>query len=236
MWRRVRIYLGEGGAPALDILLFIFSGLLVTLVVTSWSFARSFFEKGRLQGMEEATREIVRGLSSHYELEGRTTPERVTKAVEEIKAISQKRWKTGKGTTDPYHAQLWIFGNAVGEACWLNGQAAGVRRKAPANGKIRIDLSLNELQRLSWLAHFGFQHMMPNYRSFEIHRFTGEEDALESTLAVGKIESAIPARERPFAELQLETRKKLIRDWWHAVPRNPYSMKLPTELQSSERP
>ena len=96
---------------------------------------------GRLQGMEEATREIVRGLSSHYELEGRTIPERVTKAVEGIKAVSQKRWKTGKGATDPYQAQLWIFGNAVGEACWLNGQAAGVRRKAPANGKIRIDLS-----------------------------------------------------------------------------------------------
>src|SRR6478672_12918808 len=159
MWRRVRIYLGEGGARALDILLFILSGLLVTLVVASWSGARSFFEKGRLQGMEEATREIVRGLSSHYELEGRTTPERVTKAVEAIKAVAQRRWKPGKGATDPYHAQLWIFGNAIGEACWLNGQAAGVRRKAPANGKIRIDLSLNELQRLSWLAHLGFQRI-----------------------------------------------------------------------------
>jgi hypothetical protein len=107
----------------------------------------------------------------------------------------------------------------------LNGQAAGVRRKAPANGKIRVDLSSKELMRLSWLAHLGFQHMMPNYRSIEIHRFTGEEDALESTLAVGKIESAIPARERPFAEVQLETRKKLIRDWWHAAPRDPYSMR-----------
>ena len=51
---------------------------------------------GRLQGMEEATREIVRGLSCHYELEGRTIPERVTKAVEGIKAVSQKRWKTGR--------------------------------------------------------------------------------------------------------------------------------------------
>ncbi len=227
--------LGKVGR-VLDILLFILSGLLVALVVASWSGARSFFEKGRLQGMEEATREIVRGLSCHYELEGRTIPERVTKAVEGIKAVSQRRWKTGKGATDPYHAQLWIFGNAVGEACWLNGQAAGVRRKAPANGKIRVDLSSKELMRLSWLAHLGFQHMMPNYRSFEIHRFTGEEDALESTSAVGKIESALPARERPFAEVRLETRKKLIRDWWHAAPRDPYSMKLPTELQSSERP
>ena len=80
---------------------------------------------GRLQGMEEATREIVRGLSCHYELEGRTIPERVTKAVEGIKAVSQKRWKTGKGATDPYHAQLWIFGNAVGEACWLRPSCGG---------------------------------------------------------------------------------------------------------------
>jgi hypothetical protein len=224
------------------IILCIVAGLLVALVAASWSCAKSYFEMGRLQGMEEATREIVRGLSSHYELEGRTIPERVTKAVEGIKAVSQKRWKTGKGATDPYHAQLWIFGNAVGEACWLNGQAAGVRRKAPANGKIQIDLSLNELQRLSWLAHLGFQRMMPNYRSFEIHRFTGEQDALEGTLAIAKIEGAIPAQERAFAEVQLKSRQKLIRDWWRAVPRlavqsgrearDPSAMKLPTGLPS----
>ena len=113
----------------------IFAGLLVALVAASWSCAKSYFEMGQLQGMEEATREIVRGLSSHYELEGRTIPERVTKAVEGIKAVSQKRWKTGKGTTDPYHAQLWIFGNAVGEACWLNGQAAGGEKEGPCERK-----------------------------------------------------------------------------------------------------
>jgi len=77
------------------IILCIVAGLLVALVAASWSCAKSYFEMGRLQGMEEATREIVRGLSSHYELEGRTIPERVTKAVEGIKAVSQKRWKTG---------------------------------------------------------------------------------------------------------------------------------------------
>ena len=100
----------------------------------------------------------------------------------------------------------------------MNGQAPGVRRKAPANGKIRIDLSLNELQRLSWLAHLGFQRMMPNYHGFEIHRFTGEQDALEGTLAIAKIDGAIPAQERAFAEVQLKSRQKLIRDWWRAVP------------------
>jgi hypothetical protein len=89
--------------------------------------------------MEEATREIVRGLSSHYELAGQAVPERVAKAADGVKAASEKPWKTNEGSTDPYHAQLWIFGDAAGEACWLKGHAAGVRRKAPAEGKIRVD-------------------------------------------------------------------------------------------------
>jgi hypothetical protein len=189
--------------------------------------------------MEEATREIVRGLSSHYELEGRTIPERVTKAVEGIKAFSQKRWKTGKGTTDPYHAQLWIFGNAVGEACWLNGQAAGVRRKAPCERK---DPNRSILKRATAAQLVGPSRLSTHCRTIAAsNRFTGEQDALESTLAVAKIESAIPAQERAFAEVQLKSRQKLIRDWWRAVPqsvqsgrepRDPYAMKLPTRLPS----
>jgi hypothetical protein len=169
--------------------------------------------------MEEATREIVRGISSHYELEGQSVPERVAKALKPAKAFTVRR-KTNKEATDPYHAQLWIVGDAIGEACWLKGHAAGIRRKAPAEGKIRIDLTLNELLQLSWLAHLGFQNMMPNYRGFEIHRFSGEEDAQEGAIAIGKIESAIPAKKRPFADLsvQFKSRQKLIGDWWQAVP------------------
>jgi hypothetical protein len=193
----------------------------MALVVASWSCANSYFEKGRLRGAEEATREIVRGLSSHYELDGQTFPERVAKALEGINAVSKKRWKKSKDATNPYHVQLWIFGDAAGEACWIKGHAAGVRRKAPAQGKFRIDLSLNELLQLSWLAHLGFQNMMPNYRGFEIHRFSGEEDAQEAAMAVSKIESVIPAKARPFADLsvQLTNRQKQIRDWWKAMPR-----------------
>jgi hypothetical protein len=201
-----------------DILLLV-GGLLVAFVVAAWSCAKSYFEKGRLRGMEEATREIVRGISSHYELEGQSVPERVAKALKPAKAFTVRR-KTNKEATDPYHAQLWIVGDAIGEACWLKGHAAGIRRKAPAEGKIRIDLTLNELLQLSWLAHLGFQNMMPNYRGFEIHRFSGEEDAQEGAIAIGKIESAIPAKKRPFADLsvQFKSRQKLIGDWWQAVP------------------
>jgi len=201
-------------------ILLILSGLLVAFVVAGWSCAKSYFEKGRLRGMEEAAREIARGISSHYEAEGQMVPEKVAKAVKGVKAVAGKRFKLRAGATDPHHAQLWILGDAIGEACWLKGHAAGIRRKAPAEGKIRIDFALNELLQLSWLAHLGFQNMMPNYRSFEIHRFSGETDAQEGAIAVGKIESAIPARERPFPDLaaQLKGRQKLIRDWWQPVP------------------
>jgi hypothetical protein len=69
------------------------------------------------------------------------------------------------------------------------------------------------------LAHLGFQNMMPNYRGFEIPRFSGSEDAQEAARAVSKIESAIPVGTRPFYELsaQLTARQKLIYDWWQVV-------------------
>ena len=38
--------------------------LLILLVVSAWSSARSYFSKGRLAGMEEATLEIIRGINS----------------------------------------------------------------------------------------------------------------------------------------------------------------------------
>ena len=199
-------------------ILFVLGGLLAAFVVAGFSCARSYFEKGRLQGMEEATRELTRGISAHYELDGQVVPESVATALKAFSAVSGKHRK--KRSTDPYHAQLWIVGDAIGEACWMKGHGAGMRRKAPAEGKIRADFSLNELLQLSWLAHLGFQHMMPNYRGFELHRFSGEEDAWEGAKAVAKIEAVIPAKKRPFADLsvQLKSRQKLICDWWQAVP------------------
>jgi hypothetical protein len=203
-------------------ILLIFGGLLVALVFTCWSCARSYFDRGRRKGMEEATREIIRGISAHYELEGRGIPEGVAKAMKAIEAAYGKRFLAAPKSTDRDHLQLSILGDAIGEACWVKGHAAGVRRKAPAEGKTRVDLSLNEMLQLSWLAHLGFQHMMPNYRGFEIHRFSGEHDALEGAKAVSKIESAIPAKERPFVDLsaQLKSRQKLIGDWWQPVQKS----------------
>jgi hypothetical protein len=203
------------------VLLWLLGSLVAILIGASWSCARSYFEIGRLRGMEEATREFGRGVSSHCELQGGVVPAAVEKAMAAVKAVSQRRRRlTGAKTTDPYHAQLWILGDAIGEACWLKGHASGIRRKAPAEGKIRVDLSINELLQLSWLAHLGFQHMMPNYRGFEMYRFSSEEDAQEGALAVAKIEGAISAKAKSVADLtaQFKNRQKLIKDWWQTGP------------------
>ncbi len=196
----------------MDILLAILSCLLAILIWAVFSSARSFFQKGRLKGIEEACRELVRGVQSHYEPEDQGVPPAVAAALDDVMAAARS---PGRFVSNP-QSLLWILGSVLGEACWLKGHAAGIRRKAPAEGEIRVDLSLIELLQLSRLAHLGFQHMMPNYRGLEIHRFAGEQDATEGASAIARIERAIPAKERPFDNLssQLTRRQNLIHDWW----------------------
>jgi hypothetical protein len=194
-------------------------GLIVALLAAAWSSARSYFESGRRQGMEEAMREMARGVSSHCQLEGGALPPAVEKAMAAVRAAPARRRGSKAKATDPSHAQLWILGNAIGEACWLRGHGQGVRRKAPAEGRIRVDLSVTELLQLGWLAHLGFQHMMPNYRGFESYRFSGEDDAQDAARAISRIEAAIPAKARPVADPSTNYRRRLglISDWWQVV-------------------
>jgi hypothetical protein len=170
--------------------------------------------------MEEAVREIIRGIGSHCALEGDAMPASVEKALSAYKALVDQPISADGNKANPFHAQLWRLGDAIGEACWVKGHGAGVRRKTPSAGKIRVDLSVSELLQLSWLAHLGFQHMMPNYRGFEVYRFKSAEDAQEGARAVGRIEGALPAKDRPIADLTVpyKSRQKLISDWWDTSP------------------
>lgn len=113
-------------------------------------------------------------------------------------------------------AALWEFGNAIGESCLKKGYLEGVKTGAIPDGKIRIEVTLNELLQMSWLAHLGFQHMMPNFRGIEIHRFSGEDDAREAARSVAILECALPKTERPFGDVKVQilTRDKMISDWW----------------------
>lgn len=202
----------------MDILILL-SCLLLLLCFAALSSARSYFHNGRRRGLEEAVRELVRGICHHYGAEDQP-PDAVAAALQKVKALADKSSRPSNVAIQRYYAELWCLGDAIGEACWLKGHNAGVRRKAPAEGKIRVDLSLNELLQLSWLAHLGFQNMMPNYRGFEIHRFSGEEDANEGAMAVSRIEAAIPTKDRPFADLsvQVQRRQALIGEWWRETP------------------
>lgn len=188
--------------------------LQLLFVLAILSSVRTFFARGRLRGMQEATQEIVRGVHSHYEVAGEAVPAHVAKAIEAVKAVTSGATYNRK--IHRYHTHLWVFGDAIGEACWRRGYEVCKRAMTPKPDVILVELSLKELLHLTWLAHLGFNHMMPNYRGFESYRFTGDEDARGGTRAIERLEAAIPAEHRPFDDLTAPagSRRKLITEWW----------------------
>jgi hypothetical protein len=184
--------------------------LLVLLLASTWSSARSYFAKGRLAGMEEATLEIIRGINSHYEDAGQAPPDHVTKALDAVRSFA--RGASCEKSIQRYQARLWIFGDAVGAACWRKGYDTCKLQMTPSDDKIRVALSVGELLQLTSLAHLGFKKMMPNDRGIEMRRFSGEEHAREGAYAVERVEQAIPEQHRPFEHCA--NRQALIRNWW----------------------
>ena len=185
-------------------------GLLFLLLASAWSSARSYLAKGRLAGMEEATLEIIRGVNSHYQSAGRAPPDVVAKAIDAVKSFV--RSASYEKSISRYHARLWIFGDAVGTACWRKGYDACKQQMTVRDDRIRIDLSIGELMHLTSLAHLGFKKMMPNDRGIEMHRFGGEQHALEGAHAVERLELATPEHHRPHQHSA--NRQELIRQWW----------------------
>ena len=179
--------------------------------------SRSFFEKGRIRGIRECVREIRRGTVVQLDCDDKKLPDDLQKAISALEALLDRAPSRTKSTADPIHAQLRTLGRTLADACWLKGHAAGVRRKAPAEGNFRLDLSAIDLLQLGGLANLGFQHMMPNARLFDLRRFTGKDDALEAARAVSRLEAAIPKEHRPNLLRHAESRKELIDDWWKPI-------------------
>jgi hypothetical protein len=202
-----RSFFREGVAMGILAVLIV---LLILLVVSACSSARSYFVKGRLAGMEEATLEIIRGINSHYEVAGQPAPDQVTKAVEAIKSFA--RGSSCEKSIYRYQARLWIFGDAVGAACWRKGYDACKQQMTARDDRIRVDLSIGELLHLTALAHLGFKKMMPNDRCIEMHRFGGSQQAREVARALEKLEWAVPEPQRPVE--QSANRRALIGHWW----------------------
>lgn len=202
----------------MDVVVWVVTGLFIGLAWVTWSMSRSFFEKGRIRGICECVREMRRGTIAQLDFEDQKLPEDLRKALSALEALLDRAPLKTKLDTDPIHAKLWTLGRTLAEACWLKGHAAGVRRKTPAEGKIRVDLSAIELLQLGGLANLGFQHMMPNARLFELRRFTGRDDAVEAARALNRLEASIPKEHRPDLLRHAEDRMQMIDDWWTPIP------------------
>jgi len=198
----------------MDFLIWVLAGLLLSLVWTAWSCGRSYFKKGRIRGIDEAARELLAGIQT--QLKEQSLPDEVRKALAGLQAWLDAG-QSGQQLKTTCEVHLRTLGAALGEACWIKGHAAGVRRKMPAEGKIRLDLSLTEQLQLVRLANAGFQYMMPNVRLIDAHRFSGEEDALNAARAIARIELTIPAEHRPDVIHQVQSREAFIADWWGPV-------------------
>jgi hypothetical protein len=201
----------------MDVVLWVFAGLFLGLGWSTWSMSRSFFENGRIRGIRECVREIRRGATISLGCDNQKLPDDLQKEIAALEALLDRAPSKTKATTDPIHVQLSTLGRALAEACWVKGHAAGVRRKAPAEGKIRIDLSAIELLQLGALANLGFQHMMPNARLFDFRRFTGRDDAVEAARALSRLEAAIPKEHRPDLLRHAGGRLQMIDDWWAPI-------------------
>jgi hypothetical protein len=198
----------------MDVVLWILIGLFLGLAWCTWSMSRSFYEKGRVRGIRECVKEMRRGTVAQLDCDGHKLPDDLQKALSALDTLLDRAPLKTKSATDPIHAQLWTLGRTLAEACWIKGHAAGVRRKAPPEGKIRIDLSVIELLQLGALASLGFQSMMPNARLVDLHRFSGRDDAVEAARAVGRLEAAIPKDHRPDLVRHAGSRMQLIDGWW----------------------
>jgi hypothetical protein len=196
-----------------DLAVWVFAGLWLSTAWAAWSCGRSYFKKGRIRGIEETVRELQAGIET--QLLGQSPSDDVRKVLSGLQTcLEGVRRSRGSGKATACYAHLRALGATLGEACWMTGHAAGVRRKMPGEGKIRLDLSLTEQLQLVRLANLGFQYMMPNVRLIEACRFLGEDDALNASQTISKVELAIPAEHRPDAIRQAQNREGFIEDWW----------------------
>jgi hypothetical protein len=187
-----------------------FSVICFGLFISSICSITKFYVERRIPRRQiKVAEEVMRGAQPSLGTAERAYPKEVLATMAEVKRCLET------GSTK-HEAALWEFGNAIGESCLRKGYLEGVKTGAIPDGKIRIEVTLNELLQMSWLAHLGFQHMMPNFRGVEIHRFSGEDDAREAARSVAMLECALPKSERPFADIKVQilTRDKMISDWW----------------------
>lgn len=194
------------------------------IVGVVWWVLNSRYNAGRLAGIREATCDISRACSYHYELKDEPLPEKVDKALN-YTAGALKRGKGIKGKADLYLAGAATLGDAMGEAAWQKGYAAGQQSQYPDDGESRIDMTPDHWRRIRYLAHMGFLTQMPNYTRMLHFPFDREDDALESERAIEKLEYATNHRESDPEYSDSLQRSMLI---WNQWPQDAEKKGLPT--------
>ena len=89
---------------------------------------RTVFARGRLSGLKEASDELIRGLSYHYQHDKQAS-ELVLKALNEIKARLAKN-QPPRMTRDAVSAVLCELGRAIGDVAFRKGFEAGQEAQA----------------------------------------------------------------------------------------------------------
>jgi hypothetical protein len=167
----------------------LYAGIGIAYLVLVWLRSRSFHQ-GRLAGIREAVTELSRPCSFHYEEQDKPLPEKVDKALDYMKD-ALKRGEGTKGKIRLYLIGAGMLGDAMGEAAWHKGFAAGRDWQDPRDGEHRIDMPIESWRTIRFLAHMGFKHQMPNYQRMSFFGFETEEQAVAAERAIEQLEFAI---------------------------------------------
>ena len=171
----------------------IFGGIVVALIVIEWLRAQAF-QNGRLFGIREATLQISRNCSYHYEVKDEPLPRKVDEALAYM-AGALERGQGTKGKSRLYLTGSGMLGDAMGEAAYQKGFDAGRRWSDPSDDEQRIDMPLEGWRAVRYLAHIGFLHQMPNYQQMFHFPFNSKERAMQAEGTIERLEFAINHRE-----------------------------------------
>lgn len=150
------------------------------------------FKFGSRAGLSEASRFIVEGFSLEVEPKSRSKAyEEVSKAYNEVKERLKRIHSlplTSRGSLR--ELRCVELGRAIARSAIAEGAEMQHTWTAPNSGKIRVDLTFQELKDIHWLAHYGFEHMI--WSTKEAFTFRDEEDATQATRAVSQLERLLP--------------------------------------------
>jgi hypothetical protein len=190
----------------------IVGGILVAVFVIEWLRSQAF-QNGRLAGIREATLQVSRNCSYHYEQKDEPLPKNVDEALVYM-ADALKRGRGVKGKIELYLIGSGMLGDAMGESAYQKGFDAGRRWSDPSDGERRIDMSLEGWRAIRYLTDIGFLHQMPNYKRMLHFPFDSKEKALHAEAAIEKLEFAINHREHDPEYSDSLQRNMLVWNQW----------------------